>query len=170
MGVRASHVVSPKKSRIDFMSKIGNHNIQLSPPEQAPPASATVNIANDDISELSQQAKLNQERITLFRYAVYGALFAFSILIVLLCCVIYEYISLLRSNQTAILSSNFWHIPLMIAVMATSILYATLKSSAHFGENKSQNDKQNTDSLSVIGNLPIWQELIDTIKSLKSSK
>lgn len=108
------------------MSKIGNHNIQLSPPEQAPPASATVNIANDDISELSQQAKLNQERITLFRYAVYGALFAFSILIVLLCCVIYEYISLLRSNQTAILSSNFWHIPLMIAVMATSILYATL--------------------------------------------
>lgn len=166
MGIRASYVVSPKKPRIYFVSNFGNPNIQLTPSEQAPPASATVDIANDDISELAQQAKLNQERIVLFNYAVGVGLIAFGILIAIFCLVIITYLHLVKSHPKEMLSSNFWHIPLMIAFMATSILFATLKLSAHFGETKLQ-DKQQTDNQSVVSSIPVWQELIDAIKSLK---
>lgn len=163
MGIRASYVVSPKKSRIYFVSNFGNPNIQLTPSEQAPPASATVDVANDDISELSQQARLNTERIKLFRWTVVGALIAFFILLLLLIVVVFNYLCMIKSEKAnLILSSNFWHIPLMIAIMATSILFVTLKLSAHFGETKSQADNQ-----TFLSNFPFWQELIDAIKSLK---
>lgn len=146
------------------MSEIGNRNIQLSLSERAPPASATVNIANDDISELSQQAKLNQERIELFRYAVAGALLAFGTLVGIFCWIIVTYLRLVEQHPDKMLSSNFWHIPLMVAIMATSILAVTLKLSAHFGKNETpKNDMNLADSL------PIWQELINAIKSLKSN-
>lgn len=166
MGIRASYVVSPKKSRVYFVSDFGNPNIQLTPSEQAPPASATVDIANDNISELAQQAKLNQERIVLFNYAVGVGLIAFGILIAIFCLVIVKYLHLVELHPQEMLSSNFWHIPLMVGFMATSILFATLKLSAHFGETKLQ-DKQEADNQSLINNIPAWQELIDAIKSLK---
>lgn len=167
MGIRASYVVSSKKSRVYFVSDFGNPNIQLTPSEQAPPASATVDIANDDISELAQQAKLNAERIKLFRWAVIGALVAFFTLLILLIIVVISYLCMIKSEKASlILSSNFWHIPLMIVFMATSILFATLKLSAHFGETKVQ-DEQQTNNQSLVSNIPVWQELIDAIKSLK---
>lgn len=166
MGIRASDIISPKKSGIYFVSDFGNPNIQLTPSEQAPPASATVDVVNDDISELAQQAKLNTERIKLFRWAVMGALGAFLCLLLLLTIVIHKYLDMLHSSAEKI-PSNFWHIPLMIVFMATSILFATLKLSAHFGETKLQ-DKQEADNQSLISNIPAWQELIDAIKSLKS--
>lgn len=145
------------------MSDFGNPNIQLTPSEQAPPASATVEVINDDINELSQQAKLNTERIKLFKCAVVGALIAFFILLLLLIVVVANYLCMIKSEKAIlILSSNFWHIPLMIAIMATSILFATLKLSAHFGETKPQTDNQ-----TFLSNFPFWQELVDAIKSLK---
>lgn len=152
------------------MSKFNDPNIRLDDlPTDEPPPSESYDGANDEISALSQQAKLNQERIKLFCWTVMGALIAFGVLILLFVFVVFMYVCMVHSmSEQKSIPDNFWHIPLMIAIMATSILYATLKSSAHFGENKSQNDKQNTDSLSVIGNLPIWQEIVDAIKSLKS--
>lgn len=142
-------------------------------PAEESPSSELYNYdgANDEIGALAQQAKFNEERIKLFGLTVMGALIAFGVLIVLFVVVVVAYLCMVHSASAyKSVPDNFWHIPLMIAIMATSILYATLKSSAHFGENKSQDDKQNDDKSSVIANLPIWQEIVDAIKSLKSDK
>lgn len=144
------------------MSELDNKSIDTEPPETKPPAVATMNGAGDDISELSQRAKLNQERIVLFNYAVGVGLIAFGILIAIFCLVIITYLHLVKSHPKEMLSSNFWHIPLMIAVMASTILFTTLKLSADFGETKPQTDNQ-----TFLSNFPFWQELVDAIKSLK---
>lgn len=146
------------------MNEFDHPNLDNELLNQEPPASATLNIADDDIGELAQQAKLNKERIKLFRYAVYGALGAFAILIILFVVVIWVYLCMVKSHSKEILSSNFWHIPLMVAIMATSILAITLKLSAHFGKSHTSNDNKND-----VSTIPFWQELIDAIKALKSS-
>lgn len=136
--------------------------------ETPPPPQATVEASNDDISESARQLKLDTARIHLFRWAIYAALFGFAMLLVTLICVIKVYLCLLI-DQPKEIPNNFWHIPLLLAFMASTILSIILTLTAKFGDkNHKQEDSKDKASITILADhVPIkelLQKLIDKIK------
>ncbi|MDO5651605.1 MAG: hypothetical protein Q4G13_05670 [Moraxella sp.] len=115
--------------------------------ETRPPPETNLSVGNDELSENVRQTKFDEVRIDLFKKAVYGALAAFVILVLLLIVVVKKYLCLIEYSANTI-PDNFWHIPLLVAFMASTILSVILTLTARFGD-KSKHDDKNGISLSA---------------------
>lgn len=133
------------------------------PPQTEPPPQAQIEVSNDELVERQQQVKLIDKKIELFARVVWWALIAFASLVILLVVVICVYLRLLWKNIN--IPSNFWHIPLLLAVMASTILSITLTLSSRFGGNQTKHANTASES-SILATIPAWQEFVSTVKEL----
>lgn len=70
----------------------------------------------------------------------------------------------LTAEITSILGS-FWHIPLMIAFMTTSILFVILRLSSAFGLHNHDNLKADSEKTSLTDDYPILKETLNTVRT-----
>lgn len=133
------------------------------PPESEKPPSAKINISNDDLFHQNRQQKLDEARIQLFKWAIFASITIISFLVIALLATVGIYLCSIYKNQT--IPENFWHIPLMIAFMSSTILSVILIQTAKFGalDNKAK-DNQET---SLAQNIPLLKEFGDFIEKVK---
>lgn len=94
------------------------------------------------LTEELRQAKFDELKRHLFQCGVYVALAGYVVLVGLLCFIVWGYVySFLYANKS--LPSNFWHLPLMVCLIATTTLYLTLKLSSSFGKEDSGTSDKN---------------------------
>lgn len=98
-----------------------------------PPSQGNDEISNAVLSYNDRQYELDKTRIRLFTHVFYAALFVLFVLLILICCIFKTYLCLLQNN-TSVIPPNFWHIPLIIAFMFTSVLGTVLILAAKFGD------------------------------------
>lgn len=129
-------------------------------------------LASDDLKDTTIEHKLAEHRILFFKRALYISLAIIVVLVLILLAVVKTYLCLLAQQKT--IPNNFWHIPLMLVFMISSILSVILTFSAKFGGLK---DRQNDEKNLVSENIPMFQELkdlhektLDTINKLVDEK
>lgn len=114
--------------------------------------------------ETDEQIRL---RIRLFTWGFYVALGAGSIL--LLCAItIISYV--VWCNELLILTKSFWHLPLMLILSGTSVLFATIKIASSFGQTKDKDKDKETTANTLTAetlkeHLSVIKEVIDLGKN-----
>lgn len=161
MGIRTSDDLSLEKFRLGVVTDLTGASIG-DPPQTEPPSQAQIEVSNDELVERQQRVKLIDKKIELFARVVWWALFAFALLVILLVVVICVYLYLLWKNIN--IPSNFWHIPLLLAVMASTILSITLTLSSRFGSNQTKYANSASESSILANTPPAWQEIVSTVK------
>lgn len=162
MGVRASDVVQTKKSWAYLVSEFGNTVVSTN---AEPVPQATTQVGNSELAQVVRQDKLDTTRIKLFTYGIYVALGAFVLLVLVLLCVVGIYLYLLLTYKADIIPSNFWHIPLLLAFMASTILSVILTLTARFGDKTTKHDNEGGIALSADQSTikALLQKLIDKL-------
>lgn len=143
------------------MSEFGNTVVSTA---DEPMPQATAQVSNDELDQTVRQDKLDATRIRLFTYGVYIALGAFAFLVIALLFVVKKYLYLLDHSPNNI-PSNFWHIPLLIAFMASTILSVILTLTARFGDKSTKHDNKGGITLSADQSTmkELLQKLIDRL-------
>lgn len=129
--------------------------------DTVPPAQGGDEISDVVLSHNDRQYELDKTRIRLFTHVFYAALIVLIVLLVLIWCILTTYLCLLKNNPLLI-PPNFWHIPLIVALMFTSVLGTVLILTAKFGDP----DKGTKNSTGNIG----IDELLDIIKNLTNKE
>lgn len=131
-------------------------------------------LASDDLKDTTIEHKLAEHRILFFKRALYISLGIIVVLVLMLLAVIKTYLCLLEQKTT--IPNNFWHIPLMLVFMISTILSVILTLSAKFGSLKDRQNKED-ETNSISENIPMLQEFkdlyekaLDTITKLVDTK
>lgn len=95
------------------------------------------------LNEESRQVKFDELRRKLFKVGVYTAVAGYGALVLMLLIVVMGYMYSLIFTSTQ-LPSNFWHLPLIVCLVATTTLYLILKLSSGFGKEieETKDDKE----------------------------
>lgn len=128
------------------------------------------------LTEESRQVEFDELRRKLFKIGVYTAVGGYAVLVLMLLIVVggYMYLLMFTSNQ---LPSNFWHLPLIVCLVATTTLYLILKLSSGFGKEikETKNDKEflfsevdTTDFPAVALFKEAYQSIMDNVKKMKN--
>lgn len=135
-------------------------------PETPPPAQ-TIVVANEELNNSVRQQKFDEARIKLFHWAVTSAIVTLSGLMTLLSVCITIYLILAMLQRT---TPYFWHIPLMLIFMASTVLSILLTLTAKFGvpHDRDEKDKGEKSSFTILtDNIPlkdVIQKLLDKLK------
>lgn len=128
------------------------------------------------LTEESRQVEFDELRRKLFKVGVYTAVAGYGCLVIMLLIVVGGYMySLIFTFKE--LPSNFWHLPLIVCLVATTTLYLILKLSSGFGKEikETENDKEflfsevdTTDFPAVVLFKEGYQSIIDNVKKIKN--
>ncbi|MBK0396464.1 hypothetical protein [Kingella bonacorsii] len=144
---------------------LSNEQSETTP--ETPPPAQTIAVANEELNSSFRQQQFDGARIKLFHWAVIGALSTLAILVILLSACIVIYLILAFCQKT---TSYFWHIPLMLIFMASTVLSILLTLTAKFGVQHDRDDKENEEKSSftiLTDNIPlkdVIQNLLDKLK------
>lgn len=138
------------------MTEFGETTIGNTSPQK--PEREKINLGNVQLSDNKQQIDLDETRVKLFDYAIKWAIkILISVVATLLITVlVYLYLLLCPTKE---IPSNFWHIPLLLAFMASTILSVILTLTARFGEKRKPNDE---------GSETPIKTLVDGVKEIKN--
>lgn len=117
-------------------TKIGSTSLQE-------PEREKIKLGSQRLSDSKTQNDLDTTRVKLFSYAIKWAIGILACIVIALLCSVLVYLYLLMfpiSNNP--IPSNFWHIPLLLAFMASTILSVILTLTAKFGDKRNENDNE----------------------------
>lgn len=147
------------------MTDFGNTNVRIDDlPQSEPPAQTTIEATDDELVDRQQRAKLIDSKIQLFGRMVNWTLGIVCVLIGLLVAIVSTYLHMLCKQLN--IPSDFWHIPLLVALMASTILSITLTLSSRFGDTHNKSTQHDANEPSTLANIPAWQEFVTAIKDL----
>lgn len=140
------------------MAEFGETTIGNTSPQK--PEREKINLGNVQLSDNKQQIDLDETRVKLFSFSIYCALgiLVFIVITLLLSVAVYLHLLVCPMPNNPI-PSNFWHIPLLLAFMASTILSVILTLTARFGEKRKPNDE---------GSETPIKALIDGVKEIKN--
>lgn len=101
------------------------------------------NLGNEALRDKKHQINLDTTRVELFSCSIKWAIgILVSIVIALLLSVLVYLRLLVCPIPNNPIPSNFWHIPLLLAFMASTILSVILTLTAKFGDKRNENDNE----------------------------
>lgn len=151
-----------------------NENVDNTQEQQRLPKPVR-DIKNKILTEETRQAEFDALRRKLFKIGVYTAIGGYGCLVLMLLIVVggYMYSLIFTSKE---LPSNFWHLPLIVCLVATTTLYLILKLSSGFGKEIKETDKEflfsevdTTDFPAVVLFKESYHSIIDNVKKIKST-
>lgn len=129
-----------------------------------PIQSEIINVADEQVSDSVKQNKFDETRIELFKYLIYLVIIILVSLVIMLIYSIHQYLCLLHISDIETIT-NFWHIPLILAFMISTILGVTLTLTSRFGENKPDNTDLSNNTSPIL-----LQDFLQLIKDIFSKK
>lgn len=108
--------------------------MSLEPAETPPPEKEKIDELASQLDERKERSKLNDKKIELFSYTLRRILIVLYLLIALFAVAMVVYFWAIFTDRTP--PSNFWHIPLIIALIISTILSSVLILTAKFGDQK----------------------------------
>lgn len=122
-------------------------------------------VANEQLHHATIRQKLNNARIDAFKESIKIGMYIVISLIVLLYITVIVYLRIVCVAGKDGIPEDFWHIPLMLAFMSSTILSVILIQTAKFGalDNKTKDDQET----SLNQNIPLLKELGDFIEKVK---
>lgn len=155
----------PDESLKPISEKIRERQATNNQAEQKANKDSRTEVANEQLHHATIRQKLNDARIEAFKDSIRKGMYIVTALIVLLFITIITYLLIIMWVGKEQIPSDFWHIPLMLAFMSSTILSVILIQTAKFGalDNKAK-DEQET---SLNQNIPLLKELGDFIEKVK---
>lgn len=155
-----SHIPEPDESSKPTAHTIGDKQLNIN-------KDARAEVVNNLLTAAQIEQDLSKARIETFKVSIKrGMQIVVSLIILLYITIIVYLVRVLCAGKDGI-PADFWHIPLMLVFMSSTILSVILIQSAKFGalDNKAK-DNQNSDT-SLAQTLPLVKEITDLIDKVK---
>lgn len=136
------------------------------PPNHTPPPQEAVQLANQELADTTINQRLATQRIKLFQWAIVTGIVIIAGLVMLLGAVVIAYLYQLLNNKT--IPADFWHIPLMLVFMISTIFSIMITLSAKFGSL--ENKESEKTSSSVAEHIPLLTEIKNLVEKLLDKK
>lgn len=133
---------------------------------ETPPPKEAVQLANQELADKTISQSLATQRIKLFQWAIVTGIVIIAGLVILLGAVVIVYLYQLLNSKT--IPTDFWHIPLMLVFMISTIFSIMITLSAKFGSL--ENKESEKTSSSVAEHIPLLTEIKNLVEKLLEKK
>lgn len=121
------------------MTEFGEATIGNTSPQA--PQQEKIELGSEKLSDNKQQINLDETRVKLFSCSIKWAIGILVLIVIALLVAVGIYLYLLLYPIKEI-PSNFWHIPLLLALMASTILSVILTLTSRFGDKRNENNNE----------------------------
>lgn len=119
-------------------------------------------LAGQQLDEASLEQQLVAKRIEAFNNAVWCCIAVIIVLGVVLVGTIIKYLCNVIDGS---IPDNYWHIPLMLCILISTLLGLLLSISAKFGSKDAQTSQADTGVNTLKEHLPVIKDLMELVKS-----